>query len=259
MTDAIRWQDLLDILIVAFIIYRGLLLIKGTRALQFVIGLAVVFFVFYLSRTLDLYTLGWILNNFVGAIAIVIVVIFQNEIRRVLFSLGRNPFLGKLSYVEETHFYDELSNACAILSKKKTGALIVIEREAALGEFLEAGIKLDADVNAELLISIFQVVSPLHDGAVIIVEGRLKAASCVLPLSTRDDISKDMGTRHRAAIGITEVTDAIAVVVSEETGRISLSAGGDMVRDLEADTLKKELRNLLRSGGATLPIALAKG
>jgi uncharacterized protein (TIGR00159 family) len=259
MTDTIRWQDILDILIVAFIIYRGLLLIKGTRALQLVIGLAVVFLIFYVSRRLDLYTLGWILNNFVGAIAIVIVVIFQNEIRRVLFSLGRNPFLAKLSYVEETLFYDELSNACAIMSKKKIGALIVIEREAGLGEFLEAGVKLNADVNAELLISIFQVVSPLHDGAIIIRDGRIRAASCVLPLTTREDLDKQLGTRHRAAIGITEVTDALAVVVSEETGRISLCSAGDILRDVGVDVLKKELRDLLGSRHRTLPVTLSKG
>lgn len=259
MNDAIRWQDVLDILIVAFIIYRGLLLIKGTRALQLVTGLVVVFFIFYLSRRLDLYTLGWILNNFVGAIAIVVVVIFQNEIRRVLFSLGRNPFFGKLSYVEETLFYDELGNACAVLSKKRIGALIVIEREAGLGEFLEAGVSLDADVNAELLISIFQVVSPLHDGAVIIRDGRIRAASCVLPLATGEDIDKGLGTRHRAAIGITEVTDAISVVVSEETGRISLCSAGDIFRDVGVDALKKELRDLLGLRHRTAPVALSKG
>jgi diadenylate cyclase len=259
MTDAVRWQDILDILIVAFIIYRGLLLIKGTRALQLVIGLAVVFAIFYLSRRLDLYTLGWILNNFVGAIALVVVVIFQNEIRRVLFTLGRNPFLGRLSYVEETRFYDELVNACAAMSKKKTGALIVIEREAGLGDFLEAGVRLDSEVNAELLISIFQVVSPLHDGAVIVREGRIRAASCVLPLSDREDIDKEMGTRHRAAIGITEVTDALAVVVSEQTGRISLCVAGDIFRDAGTETLKKELRSLLRSNRRSAPAALSHG
>ena len=259
MTDAIRWQDIVDILIVAFMIYRGLLLIKGTRALQLVIGLGVVVFVFYLSRRLDLYTVGWILSNFVGAIALVIVIIFQNEIRRVLFSLGRNPFLSKLSYVEETLFYDELCNACAVLSKKKSGALVVIEREAGLGEFLEAGIRLDADVNAELLVSIFQVASPLHDGAVIIREGRIMAASCVLPLSTRADIDKELGTRHRAAIGITEVTDAIAVVVSEERGVVSLCVAGDIFQDLGTDTLKKELRDLLRSSWRSAPVAFSKG
>jgi uncharacterized protein (TIGR00159 family) len=251
MTNVVRWQDILDVLIVAFIIYRGLLLIKGTRALQTVIGLAVVFFVFYLARTLELYTLGWILNNFVASIALVVVVIFQNEIRRVLFFLGRNPFFGRISYVEETLFYDELVNACAVLSKRRTGALIVIEREMGLGEFLEAGVKIDAEVNAELIISMFQTTSPLHDGATVIKEGRIRAASCILPLSMRDDIDKDFGTRHRAAIGMTEVTDAIVVVVSEETGHISYCVGGEIARNVNSDRLKRELREFLKAGRKT--------
>jgi diadenylate cyclase len=248
MTDVVRWQDVLDIAIVAFIIYRGLLLIKGTRALQLVIGLAVVVFAFYLAKKLDLFTLGWILNNFVASILLVVVVIFQNEIRRVLFFLGRNPFFGRISYVEETLFYDELVNACTAMSKKRTGCLIVIEREMGLGEFLEAGVRIDAEVNAELLISIFHVGSPLHDGAIVIREGRMRAASCVLPLSTRDDIDKDFGTRHRAALGITEVTDAVSVVVSEETGHLSYSFGGEIYRDVGGDRLKRELRDILKAG-----------
>jgi diadenylate cyclase len=246
MSSLVRWQDILDVLIVAYIIYRGLLLIKGTRALQLVIGLGVVFFTFYLARRLDLFTLGWILNNFVASIALVVVVIFQNEIRRVLFVLGRSPFFSRISYVEETLFFEELVNACLIMSKRKTGALIVIEREVALGEFLEAGIKIDADVNAELLISLFQTTSPLHDGAVVIREGRIAAACCVLPLSTKDDIDKDLGTRHRAAMGLTEMTDAVSVVVSEETGQISYALDGNVVRNISGENLKKQLRDLLK-------------
>jgi diadenylate cyclase len=246
MPDAVRWQDIADIAIVAFIIYRGLLLIKGTRALQLVAGLAVAFFAFYLAKRLELFTLGWILNNFVASIALVVVVIFQNEIRRVLFALGRSPFFGKISYVEETLFYDELVNACVAMSKKRTGALIVIEREMGLGEFLEAGVRIDAEVNAELLISVFQTTSPLHDGAIVIREGRVGAASCVLPLSARDDIDKDLGTRHRAAMGITEVTDAVAVMVSEETGQMAYSLDGEIYRNVAGEGLKRELMVLLK-------------
>ncbi len=246
MTSIVRWQDLLDILIVAFIIYRVFLLIKGTRALQLVIGLIVIFFAFYLSKELEFFTLGWILNNFVGSIILVIVVIFQNEIRRVLFVLGRRPFFGRITYVEETFFYEELATACMAMSKRRIGALIVIERENGLDEFMEIGAKIDADVNAELLLSIFQHASPLHDGAVVIKEGRIRAASCVLPLSTRDNIDKELGTRHRAAMGITEVTDAISIVVSEESGQISYSYGGDIVRNVSSETLKKSLRELLK-------------
>ena len=150
MTHIIRWQDVLDILIVAFIIYRLLLLIKGTGALQLVIGLTVVFFAFYVARRLDLFTLGWILNNFVAFAGIIIVVIFQNEIRRVLFALGRSPFFRKITYVDETLFYEEVANACVVMSKRRTGALIVIEQEMGLSEFMEVGVKVDAGVNTEL-------------------------------------------------------------------------------------------------------------
>ncbi len=201
MINGIRWQDILDVLIVAFIIYRVLLLVRSTRALQLVIGLTVIFFSFYVSKKLELFTLGWILNNFIASIALVVVVIFQNEIRRLLFALGRSPFFRKITYVEETLFYEELANACMVMSKRKTGALIVIEREMGLSEFLEAGIKIEADVNTELIVSVFQTASPLHDGALVIGEGKIRAARCVLPLSTRDDLDKDFGTRHRAALG----------------------------------------------------------
>jgi diadenylate cyclase len=246
MIHLFRWQDALDILIVAFIIYRVLLLIKGTRALQLVIGLIMVFFAFYLSKKLELFTLGWILNNFVASIVLVIVVIFQDEIRRVLFVLGRSPFFRKITYVEETLFYDELVNACTVMGKKRTGALIVLEREMGLDEFLEGCVKIDADVNTELIVSLFQPTSPLHDGAVVIKEGRIKAASCVLPLSTQDRLDKDFGTRHRAAIGITEVADAVSVVVSEESGQVSYSHGGNIERNVSGDVLKKALRELLQ-------------
>ncbi|MGD0231269.1 MAG: diadenylate cyclase CdaA [Syntrophorhabdales bacterium] len=246
MTEIVRWQDVLDILIVAFIIYRVLLLIRGTRALQLVVGLIIVFFAFYLSKKLELFTLGWILNNFVSSILLVIVVIFQNEIRHVLFVLGRSPFFRKITYVEETLFFDELVNACTIMGKKRTGALIVLEREMGLGEFVEGGIVIDADVNTELLVSLFQTTSPLHDGAVVIKEGRIRAASCVLPLSVRDDMDKDFGTRHRAAIGITEVADAVSVVVSEESGQISYCRGGELVRNANPEALKRALKELLQ-------------
>ncbi len=231
MTHAVRWQDVLDVLIVAYIIYRILLLIKGTKALQLTVGIIMVFSAFYLSKKLELFTLGFMLNSFVTSIVLVIVVIFQNEIRHMLFVLGRSPFFRRISYVQETLFYDELVNACTIMGKKKTGALIVLEREVGLDEFLEGGVKIDADVNAELLISVFQTTSPLHDGAVVIKDGRIRAASCVLPLSTVETLDKDFGTRHRAAVGITEVADAVSVVVSEETGQISYGAAGAITRN----------------------------
>lgn len=245
MIPSIRWQDVLDILIVSFIIYRTFLLIKGTRAIQLIIGVIVIFFIFYFSKKLELFTLGWILNNFVGSIILVIVVIFQNDIRRMLLALGRSPFFKKITYVEETLFYDELSNACVIMGQRKTGALIVIEREVGLEEFMEIGIKMDASVNTELMLSIFQQASPIHDGALIIREGKIRAASCILPLTLQGDIDKAFGTRHRAAIGITEVTDAVALVVSEEKGLISYAYKGEIFTDINGDELKKVLKELL--------------
>jgi len=245
MIQTLRWQDIIDILLVAFIIYRTFVFIKGTRAVQIIIGFIIVFFVFYFSKKFELFTIGWILNNFVGSIVLIIVVVFQSDIRRILLAIGRNPFFKKISYVKETLFYDELSKACVAMGKKKTGALIVIEREIGLEEFMEIGTMLDAEINTELIISIFQNKSPLHDGAMIIREGRIRASGCILPLALKGDIDKHFGTRHRAAIGITEVTDALAVVVSEETGRLSYALGGHIHTHVSGDELKDILRKYL--------------
>jgi len=245
MIQLLRWQDVLDVLLVAFIIYRTFLLIKGTRAVQIIIGFIIVFFVFYFSKKFELFTIGWILNNFVGSIVLIIVVIFQSDIRRILLAIGRSPFFKQMSYVKETLFYDELCNACVAMGQKKTGALIVIERKIGLEEFMEVGVMLDAEVNAELIISIFQPKSPLHDGAMIIREGRIRASGCILPVALKGDIDKRFGTRHRAAIGITEVTDALVFVVSEESGRLSYAYGGDIVTNVSGDDLKRVLRERL--------------
>lgn len=245
MITYFRWQDILDILVVAFIVYKTFLLIKGTRAIQLIVGFIIVLFVFYLAKKLEFFTLSWIFNSFVGSIILVIVVIFQSDIRRVLVALGRSPFFKKITYVQETLFYDELTNACTVMGKRKSGALIVIEREVGLEEFMEIGIRLDAEMNTELIVSIFQNASPLHDGAMIIREGRIRAAGCVLPLTTDENLDKSLGTRHRAAIGITEVTDAFAVVVSEEYGTISYAYKGEFFTKVNADVLKKALKEAL--------------
>lgn len=246
MITSVRWLDILDILIVTFIIYRTFLLIKGTRAIQLIVGFILVYFVFLISKQFDLFTLGWILSNFVGAIIFVIVVIFQNEIRRVLLALGRSPFFKRITYVEETLFYDELMNACSVMSNRHIGSLIVIEREVGLEEFMEIGIRIDAAVNTELIVSMFQTTSPLHDGAMIIQEGRIRAAGCILPLTIKDTIDLSLGTRHRAAIGITEVTDSLALIVSEEKGRISYAYKGEIFTGIGEEALKKVLKELLR-------------
>jgi len=246
MTELIRWQDILDIIVVSIIIYRVLLFIKGTRAIQLLLGVIIVFFIFYISKKLELFTLNWILNNFVGSIIIILVVIFQDDIRRMLLAIGRSPFLRKISYIEETMFYDNIANACNIMSKRKMGALIVIERDVGLEEFMEIGVRLDAEVNTELLLSIFHPGSPLHDGATIIREGRIRAAGCILPLTQREDIDKNFGTRHRAAIGISEITDAIAIVVSEEKGYISYTFKGKIHKKISGDELKSVIKELLK-------------
>lgn len=245
MLNLLRWQDIIDILVVAFIIYRTFLLIKGTRAIQLVVGLTIVFLAFYLARKAELFTVGWILSNFVGSIVVVIVVIFQNDLRRILLAIGRSPFFRKIGYVQETLFYEELANGCQAMASKRLGALVVIEREAGLEEFMEVGTLLDAEVNTELILSIFQRSSPLHDGAMMIREGRIKAAGCILPLTLKDSIDRGLGTRHRAAIGITEVTDAVAVVVSEEKGIISYAFRGEIFLGVTEETLKSVLKEVL--------------
>ncbi len=241
----IRPLDLLDIGIVAFIIYRIILLIKGTRAVQMLLGLAVILLVYVASRVGDLHTLNWFLSNFLSSIILVIVVIFQNDIRRALMHVGRNPFFAGLTYLEETAVLDELVQACVALGKKRIGALIVIERETGLKDVLETGTAIDARVTSEIIQAIFLSASPIHDGALVVQQGRLKQAGCFLPLSQNLDISKYLGTRHRAAIGLTELLDAVAIVVSEETGKISVVVNGGITRDLDATDLRKVLGRLL--------------
>ncbi len=242
----LRWLlDLLDIALVAFIIYRIILLIKGTRAVQMVLGLAVILIVYMGSQVGGLHTLHWILDNFLSSIILVIIVLFQNDIRRALIHVGRNPFFADLSYREETEVMDELVKACVSMGNKKIGALIVIERETGLKDFLEVGVEIDAKVSSDLITSIFLPYSPIHDGALVIQQGRLKRAACFLPLSQNPDISKSLGTRHRAAIGLTELVDAVAIVVSEETGKISVVVGGRITRDLDSTSLRRVLKRLL--------------
>lgn len=241
-----RWLlDLLDILLVAFIIYRIILLIKGTRAVQMLVGLAVLLIIYVASQVGGLYTLNWILDNFLSSIILVIVVLFQHDIRRALIHVGRNPFFADLSFHEETRVIDEICKGCVVLAQKNLGALIVIERETGLNDFLEVGVELDAKPSSDLLQSIFLPTSPIHDGAVIIQRGRITRAGCFLPLTQNPDINPRFGTRHRAAIGLTELVDAVVIVVSEETGLVSVVVGGKMTRALEASTLKKVLNRLL--------------
>jgi uncharacterized protein (TIGR00159 family) len=241
-----RWSlDLLDILLVAFIIYRLILLIKGTRTVQMLLGLAVLLIVYVTSQVAGLHVLNWLLDNFLSSIILVIVVIFQNDIRRALLHMGRNPFFVDQSYRAESRAIDELVKGCTALTAQRYGGLVVIERETGINDFLEIGTELDARISAELITAVFHPQSPIHDGAVIIQRGRLTRAGCFLPLTQNPAVSPRLGTRHRAALGLTELVDAVAIVISEETGKIAVAVSGKMTRDLDAITLRKVLRRLL--------------
>lgn len=241
-----RWTiDLLDILLVAFIIYRLLLLIKGTRTVQMLFGLAVLLVVYVGSQLGGLFTLNWLLDNFLSSIILVIVVIFQADIRRALLHMGRNPFSSDAAFRDGDRGIEELVKGCTSLSAHRYGALIVVERETGINDFLEVGTELDAKLSGDLLRTIFHPQSPIHDGAAVIQRGRISRVGCFLPLTQNPAVHPRFGTRHRAAIGLTELVDAVAIVVSEETGRISVVISGKMTRDLDAVTLRRVLRRLL--------------
>jgi len=238
-----RIQDALDILIIAFVVYQIIDLIRGTRAAQMLIGLAVVFLAYLSSQYFDLYTLNWILENFLSSFLLVIVIIFQNDIRRALAQVGAGSLFGARRM--EHQDLEEVIRSTVALAGKRIGALIVFEREVGLNEYIEVGTRLDARVSRELVISIFMPTSPIHDGALILQKGRITAAGCFLPLTTNPSVSKTLGTRHRAAIGLTEETDAVVVVVSEEEGSISMVREGRITRDLDAGSLRTTLLKLL--------------
>jgi len=240
---SIQFKDIIDILVVAFLIYRILLLVQGTKALQMLAGLTVIILLYFFSETFELLTLNWILHTFMSSLLILIIIVFQDDIRKALAKIGTVP-IARIQ-TEYSFGIEEVVKAVTKLAEKKIGALIVFEREISLKDYLEGAVLLDAKVSEELLISIFNPKSPLHDGAVVISGGKIVAAGVVLPLSTNPDIAKDLGTRHRAGIGITDVSDAVAVIVSEERGEISLAVGGKISRDITPATLRKMLSQLL--------------
>ncbi|MEW6003061.1 MAG: diadenylate cyclase CdaA [Nitrospirota bacterium] len=239
-----RWQDLIDIILMSIILYRLLLIIKGTRAAQMLIGLGVLLFASLISRYLELYTVEWLIQSFWAQIVIAIIILFQPEIRRALAQMGETPFFQTLTSAEELKSLDEIVKATIALANKKIGALIVIERETSLKDFVEIGTSLDARVSKELLMSIFHPTSPIHDGAVVIKGNRVIAAGCFLPISLGPEISRSLGTRHRAGLGLTEETDAVAVIVSEETGIISMAVNGKLETHLDMGMLRDALTDL---------------
>jgi diadenylate cyclase len=255
LQSSIRLIDLLDIGIVAFIVYRILLLIKGTRAMQMLTGLGILGIGFYLSSILELFTTHWLFSYFFDYLILIVIVLFQDDLRRALTHVGKNPFFSGASEEEEREMVDEISRAASRLAKERVGALIVIERETGLKNFIDTGSRLESKVNSELLYAIFVPISPIHDGAVIITGGRIAAAGCFLPLSKDPNIDKRYGTRHRAALGLTEDSDAIVVLVSEEAGECHLVKNGKITTNLNEEELRQSLAALLdfSRGQVSLP------
>ncbi|HEX6904162.1 MAG TPA: diadenylate cyclase CdaA [Thermoanaerobaculia bacterium] len=243
--EILTWRDAVDVLAVAIIIYNLLLLIRGTRAVQILLGLFFLGVVYYTAILAELPTLQRILENLLIVLPFAVIVLFQGEIRRALADFGRNPLWGLTKQQQVVASFSEIVLAATTLSARRIGALIVIERLHGLRNYIENGISLDAVVSYDLLINLFQPDTPLHDGAVIIQDDRIAAAGCFLPLTPNPELSKEFGTRHRAAIGLTEETDAVAVVVSEETGVISVVFDGEMERDLDSNSLRNALYKYL--------------
>ena len=239
-----RWQDLVDIILMSIIFYRLLLIIKGTRAAQMLIGLGVLLFASLLSRYLELYTIDWLIQSFWAQIVIAIIILFQPEIRRALAQMGETQFLHTLTSAEELKSLEEIVRATIALSNRKIGALIAIERDTSLKDFVEMGTILDAKVSKEVILSIFHPTSPIHDGAVVIKGNRIIAAGCFLPITTSPEISRSLGTRHRAGIGLSEETDAVIIIVSEETGTISMGINGKLETRLDMGMLRDVLTDL---------------
>lgn len=252
--------DALDILIVAFVLYRMILLIRGTRAVQLLKGIFVILLMTGISNYLNLRALNWILDKTLTIGLFAIPVVFQPELRRALEQLGRGGFFSRSFTLAKTHeneedvrrIINEIAKATAVLSKNKIGGLIVVERETGISDIMETGVPLEAVVSSELLINIFIPNTPLHDGAVVIRGNRIVTANTFLPLSDDPNLSQELGTRHRAAIGITENSDAITVVVSEEKGYISLAVNGKITRNIDDQTLRQMLTGHLmpqKTGG----------
>jgi diadenylate cyclase len=240
----LRWQDLVDIVLMSIILYRLLLIIKGTKAAHMLMGLGVLLVASLLSRYFELYTVDWLIQSFWAQIVIAIIILFQPEIRRALAQMGESQLFQTLTSAEELKSLEEIVRATISLANRKIGALIAIERDTSLKDFVEMGTPLDAKVSKEVLLSIFHPTSPIHDGAVVIKGNRIAAAGCFLPITMNADISKALGTRHRAALGISEETDAVVLIVSEETGTVSMAMNGNLETHLDMGTLREVLTNL---------------
>ncbi len=246
---------LFDITILAFIIYKFLLMIKGTRAIPLIRGIVVLFLAATITQELGLLAMSWILDQLWAVVFVALAVIFQPELRRALEQIGRKQLIfsnrADLNTGDIVHIIDEITGALVACAKTKTGVLLIIERETGLNDYIETGVRLDSAISQEFLVNVFVPNTPLHDGAAIIRGDRLAAAACFLPLSDNPYLSTTLGTRHRAGIGISEVSDAIALIVSEETGIISLARGGKLMRSLDEKQLRESLSSILNNAGET--------
>jgi diadenylate cyclase len=242
----IGWWDVLDIVVVSILVYEVLKLIRGTRAVQMALGGAGLVVLFYGSRWSHLETVHWLVRNMAAYFVFAVIVLFQSDIRRALAHFGRAPFFRYFAKAESAaESIEELVVAAKMLSSQRIGAIIALERQIGLRNYIEGGIPLDAVLTYDLILSIFLPGSPLHDGAVIVQDDRVAAAACFLPLTVNPKLGKELGSRHRAAIGLTEENDSVAIVVSEETGGIAIVSDGQIERGLDPDALRERLRSLV--------------
>ncbi len=246
----IRIADIIDILLIAYVIYKAIDLFKKSRAGQLMKGIIILLVVAVLAQWLDLVSVKWVLDKFINSVIIVIAIIFQPELRRALERMGRGQLIGGGRSFDDGREYmlrsiDSVCKACASMQEQKIGALIVFERSTLLGEIIDTGTVVDAEASAQLISNVFFPKSPLHDGAMILRDGRVLSAGCILPLTSNDRLNSDLGTRHRAALGMSENSDAAVVVVSEETGIISIAVNGEITRNYNSITLREELNKLL--------------
>ena len=243
-----KWSDLVDIIIDSFILYRFILIIQGTRAVQVLVGTAGITTLYWFSLTFELYSLNWVLKNFLDYFFVILIILFQEQIRAGLAMFGQARIFGRKKNDYFNNQIEEVVTACSALSRERTGALIVFERLHGLLNYSSTGTKLDSRIHSDIMYSIFQINSPLHDGAIVLYNNRIQAAGCFLPLSKNIEIDRHFGTRHRAALGISEVSDALVVIVSEETGKMSVCINGNFIECENETFLRKELRQKLYSG-----------
>lgn len=252
-------KDFIDILIVSILIYQVLLIVHGTRAVQILFGLGFTVVLFWISVSFKLYSLNWILQHFFDSFFIIAIILFQDQIRSALANVGGRNFFGFNSVESKEIEIEEVVETCGVLSKEKVGALIVFERTNGLSNYILTGTKMNSEIHSDLLYSIFQSRSPLHDGAVILRRGKIAAAGCFLPLSKNIEIDRHLGTRHRAALGLTELTDSVVVTVSEETGKINIAFAGDFYPCQNEKHLRQYLKHLwthAKLEGALSPVKL---